>query len=230
MMNQSYELATFSHEINNNLTLIYGQLQYIENTNESLKNDENWHKMKDDFSSLFDLIRQVLSPTDTTSAAVEPQDLIQLFKEIQSSWSYRLNLEHIGFYVHADSPGPYYVYGPKPKLLQMFHNLVSNAVKAIQRKKGAEKAPNITITLNREQGHIVLNLSDTGIGMTKEQQARAFYRGVSFIPQGNGIGLSVVYEIAEELHIRIHMDSAINHGTTFTLVFPSTERVEAMPV
>ncbi len=46
MMNQSYELATFSHEINNNLTLIYGQLQYIENTNESLKNDENWHKMK----------------------------------------------------------------------------------------------------------------------------------------------------------------------------------------
>lgn len=45
----------------------------------------------------------------------------------------------------------------------------------------------ITVHLSKEQGHIVLNLSDTGIGMTTEQQSRAFYRGVSFHPGGNGI-------------------------------------------
>lgn len=230
MMNKSYELATFSHEIKNSLTLIYGQLQYIENTHESLKSDDRWSRMKEDFASLFDLLRQTMSPADTTSAAMEPVDLIDLFKEIQSSWSYQINREHIRFRIQTDSSGPYYVYGAKAKLLQMFHNLVSNAVKAIKRKKGANPAPGITVTLSREQGHIVLNLSDTGIGMTKEQQSRAFYRGVSFIPRGNGIGLSVVHEIAEELHIKIHMDSALNHGTTFTLVFPSTERVEALPV
>ena len=97
MMNKSYELATFSHEIKNSLTLIYGQLQYIENTHESLKSDDRWNRMKEDFASLFDLLRQTMSPADTTSAAMEPVDLIDLFKEIQSSWSYQINREHIRF-------------------------------------------------------------------------------------------------------------------------------------
>lgn len=230
-MNQPYELTTFSHEINNSLTLIYGQLQYIENTKEELKKDEHWKQMKEDFSSLFDLIRQVLTPSaHAASAAMEPQDLIGVFREVRSSWAYRLNRENIGFYIQANPPGPYYVYGSRSKLLQMFHNLISNGVKAIEQKKGPAKSPNITIHLSQEQGHIVLNISDTGIGMTKEQQTRAFYRGVSFLPKGNGIGLSVVHEIAQEMHIKIHMDSAINQGTTFTLVFPAREHTKQRPV
>lgn len=229
-MNEQYELATFSHEINNSLTLIYSQLQYIEKTTETLKANEDWNRMKEDFSSLFDLIRQVLSPSMTTSAAMEPQDLVAIFQEVRSSWSYRLKRDNIDFHILADPSESFYIYGSKSKLLQMFHNLISNAVKAIQRKKETGKSPKITVHLSKEQGHIVLNLSDTGIGMTKEQQARAFYRGVSFIPKGNGIGLSVVNEIADELHAKIHMDSAINHGTTFTLVFPAKEHKEALPV
>lgn len=86
------------------------------------------------------------------------------------------------------------------------------------------RQPHITVHLSKEQGHIVLNLSDTGIGMTPEQQSRAFYRGVSFQPGGNGIGLSIVRKIAHELHIKIHIDSAPNQGTTFTLIFPAYEQ------
>ena len=82
----------------------------------------------------------------------------------------------------------------------------------------------IAATSLEAQGHIVLNLSDTGIGMTPEQQSRAFYRGVSFQPGGNGIGLSIVRKIAHELHIKIHIDSAPNQGTTFTLIFPAYEQ------
>ena len=51
-MNNSQELSTFSHEINNSLTLIYGQIQYIEKTNDILTQNEHWNRMKDDFSSL----------------------------------------------------------------------------------------------------------------------------------------------------------------------------------
>ena len=110
---------------------------------------------------------------------------------------------------------------------QLFHNLISNAVKASNKKKETCRSPHIThitVHLSKEQGHIVLNLSDTGIGMTTEQQSRAFYRGVSFHPGGNGIGLSVVQNIARDLHIKIHIDSAPNQGTTFTLIFPAYEQ------
>ena len=224
-MNDLQELSTFSHEINNSLTLIYGQIQYIEKTNDTLTKNEHWNRMKDDFSSLFDFIHQFLAPADTTSAAaIEPLDLINLISEIRSSWSYYLNKERIRFFIQADQGTSFYVYGAKSRLFQLFHNLISNAVKAIQQKEEINRSPHITVHLSKEQGHIVLNLSDTGIGMTPEQQSRAFYRGVSFQPGGNGIGLSIVRKIAHELHIKIHIDSALNQGTTFTLIFPAYEQ------
>ena len=223
-MNNSQELSTFSHEINNSLTLIYGQIQYIEKTNDILTQNEHWNRMKDDFSSLFDFIHQFLAPEDTTSATIEPLDLINLISELRSSWSYYLHKERIRFFIQADPGTACYVYGAQSKLLQLFHKLISNDLKAIQQKEEINRSPHITVHLSKEQGHIVLNLSDTGIGMTPEQQSRAFYRGVSFQPGGNGIGLSIVRKIAHELHIKIHIDSAPNQGTTFTLIFPAYEQ------
>jgi signal transduction histidine kinase len=163
---------------------------------------------------------------------MEPLDLISVISEIRSSWSYYLHKEQIRFFIQADPGTAFYVYGARSKLFQLFHNLISNAVKAIQQKKETCRSPHIThitVHLSKEQGHIVLNLSDTGIGMTTEQQSRAFYRGVSFHPGGNGIGLSVVQNIARDLHIKIHIDSAPNQGTTFTLIFPAYEQQLSCP-
>ena len=226
-MNDLQELSTFSHEINNSLTLIYGQIQCVEKTYDTLTGNDHWNRMKDDFSSLFDFIHQFLAPAEESSAVMEPLDLISVISEIRSSWSYYLHKEQIRFFIQADPGTAFYVYGARSKLFQLFHNLISNAVKAIQQKKETCRSPHIThitVHLSKEQGHIVLNLSDTGIGMTTEQQSRAFYRGVSFHPGGNGIGLSVVQNIARDLHIKIHIDSAPNQGTTFTLIFPAYEQ------
>ena len=241
-MNDLQELSTFSHEINNSLTLIYGQIQCIEKTYDTLTGNDHWNRMKDDFSSLFDFIHQFLAPAEESSAAIEPLDLISVISEIRSSWSYYLHKEqhvlnlltnHIYLFLFYFLCNViYYVYGARSKLFQLFHNLISNAVKAIQQKKETCRSPHIThitVHLSKEQGHIVLNLSDTGIGMTTEQQSRAFYRGVSFHPGGNGIGLSVVQNIARDLHIKIHIDSAPNQGTTFTLIFPAYEQQLSCP-
>lgn len=219
MKNQN-ELTTFSHELKNSLTLIYSQLQYIEQTHPDLLKDLHWSGVKDDFSSVFDMVRQMLSPVPDASAALEPVDLTALLEEIQYSWSSKFNEYGIVFSVQTEDPAPYYIKGSKTKFIQIFNNLISNGVNAISRKKEPARETLISVHLSREGDFIVCSLSDTGIGMTKEQQARAFYRGVSFVPKGNGIGLSVVSEIARELDISIHMDSALNQGTTFTLIFP----------
>ena len=209
-MNDLQELSTFSHEINNSLTLIYGQIQCIEKTYDTLTRNDHWNRMKDDFSSLFDFIHQFLAPAEESSAAMEPLDLISVISEIRSSWSYYLHKEQIRFFIQADPGTAFYVYGARSKLFQLFHNLISNAVKAIQQKKETCRSPHIThitVHLSKEQGHIVLNLSDTGIG----------------------IGLSVVQNIARNLHIKIHIDSAPNQGTTFTLIFPAYEQQLSCP-
>ena len=169
-MNDLQELSTFSHEINNSLTLIYGQIQCIEKTYDTLTGNDHWNRMKDDFSSLFDFIHQFLAPAEESSAAMEPLDLISVISEIRSSWSYYLHKEQIRFFIQADPGTAFYVYGARSKLFQLFHNLISNAVKAIQQKKETCRSPyitHITVHLSKEQGHIVLNLSDTGIGISE---------------------------------------------------------------
>ena len=114
-MNDLQELSTFSHEINNSLTLIYGQIQCIEKTYDTLTGNDHWNRMKDDFSSLFDFIHQFLAPAEESSAAMEPLDLISVISEIRSSWSYYLHKEQIRFFIQADPGTAFYVYGARSK-------------------------------------------------------------------------------------------------------------------
>ena len=84
MKNQN-KLTTFSHELKNSLTLIYSQIQYIEQTHPELSQDVYWSGMKADFSSVFDMVRQMLSPVSDASATLEPVDLNALLEEIRCS-------------------------------------------------------------------------------------------------------------------------------------------------
>ena len=135
-MNDLQELSTFSHEINNSLTLIYGQIQCIEKTYDTLTGNDHWNRMKDDFSSLFDFIHQFLAPAEESSAAMEPLDLISVISEIRSSWSYYLHKEQIRFFIQAEPRNRVFTFTVQDQnIFQLFHNLISNAVKAIQLKK-----------------------------------------------------------------------------------------------
>ena len=77
-MNDLQELSTFSHEINNSLTLIYGQIQCIEKTYDTLTGNDHWNRMKDDFSSLFDFIHQFLAPAEESVKSVLPGLIISI--------------------------------------------------------------------------------------------------------------------------------------------------------
>lgn len=94
-------------------------------------------------------------------------------------------------------------------------NLVSNAVKY---------APEGDIVLSgrTDNGLVVLEVADSGPGMTTEQQARAperFYRGRDE-PDGFGLGLSIAQQAAEALDGRLELESDAG-GTRARLVLPS---------
>lgn len=82
---------------------------------------------------------------------------------------------------------------------------------------------------------MVLWVRDTGVGMDEETKARClepFYTKKG--ERGTGLGLAMVYGIAQRHHATIEIESAPGHGTTFRLVFPvssgSAEQSAAVPV
>lgn len=85
----------------------------------------------------------------------------------------------------------------------------------------AKYTSNGTISINYFPGQNKLVISDTGIGIDKADLPKIFHSGYSgILNQSSGIGLYIVKQVADMLHIKIVIDSVINQGTTVSLIFP----------
>ena len=96
------------------------------------------------------------------------------------------------------------------------NNLLSNAFKY------TESGQSITVTLKEENGWLLLQVSDTGIGIPINKQGKIFERFYQIESEhvGSGIGLSLVQRLIELHHGRIELDSEENKGSTFSAYLP----------
>jgi len=108
------------------------------------------------------------------------------------------------------------LYGDRQNLSQLVDNLLDNALKYTP-EQGV-----ITVTLRKEDNEVVLDVTDTGIGLSPQFQSRIFerfYRVDKVRSQslgGTGLGLSIVKNIAEKHGGSVGVKSQIGKGSTFT--------------
>ena len=107
------------------------------------------------------------------------------------------------------------------RVSQVLDNLVSNAIK--YSPDGGE----VTVSLRSDDGTVVCSVSDTGMGMSKEDQEEVFtkfFRSQSVrnsaIP-GVGLGLSISKAIVEAHGGQVSLYSEVGRGTTFTFAVPA---------
>jgi PAS domain S-box-containing protein len=114
-------------------------------------------------------------------------------------------------------------YGNAGKLQQVFTNLILNARDAIP-----DGGRIVVATGTAEDGSLVAEISDTGIGIAPENVAKIYdpFFTTKGVGQGTGLGLAVSYGIVQEHAGRISVESMPGHGTTFRITLP-TVRVRA---
>jgi two-component system OmpR family sensor kinase len=97
------------------------------------------------------------------------------------------------------------LYIDKNKLIRLIDNLISNAIKY------TNKNTNIDIIINKNSFKII----DQGDGMTKDEISKIFQRYTRFNNNmgGFGIGYNIIYNIVQEYHLDIKIDSKLKEGT-----------------
>ena len=124
---------------------------------------------------------------------------------------YRPLLERGGVELHLHIEGTYPVYGNPQELTQVVFNLVQNARDHTERGS-------VTVSAARENGSIIVTVSDTGPGIAPEVLAHIFEQGVKGANGGAGIGLAVCKDIMDAHGGTITV--ANSNGTVVTLTLP----------
>ena len=114
------------------------------------------------------------------------------------------------------------------RLEQVFINLVSNAIDAMDQKScgaGTEDTlKQLSIKSFGKDGQVAVHVTDTGTGMSEEVKNKIFepFFTTKKVGKGTGLGVSISYGIVKDYGGSIDIESEIGQGTTFKLTFPAT--------
>ena len=213
--------ANVSHELKTPLTSISG---YAEIMKSGLVNYEDMivfsERIYKEASRMITLVDDIikLSKLDENSVEVEREevDLYEMSQDIVE----RLVMSARKRNVHVELSGePVVYFGVRQMLDEMIFNLCENAIKY--------NVPKGKVNLwvgNTPQGIKVI-VTDTGIGIPKDQQERVFERfyrvdkSHSKETGGTGLGLSIVKHAAICHHAQIKVESEVGKGTKMEVIF-----------
>jgi signal transduction histidine kinase len=222
-------LASMSHELRTPLNAIIGFSQVLHEQYFGSLNDKQAEYVADIVDSgrhLLSLINDILDLSKVEAGKMELEisgvkilDLLQnsLVMIKEKALAHSLNLE---VQIAEDIQGLEIV-ADERRLKQVMFNLLSNATKFTP-DGGA-----IKVEARKEGKELIISVSDTGIGMTPQEQKRlfeAFYQasgGLKDKTPGTGLGLAITKSIVEKHGGRIWLESeGSNKGSRFTFTLP----------
>lgn len=117
------------------------------------------------------------------------------------------------------------------RLCQVFLNLLLNAAQAIPEGEPPERHEIAVRIRAKEPGQVVVEVRDTGAGMTPEVLSRVFdpFFTTKPIGEGTGLGLSICHGIIESMGGTISVESTLSKGSTFRVVLRAMEVEEDIP-
>lgn len=216
-------LATMSHEFRTPLNAILGFTQLMQmDATIAAGPQAKLQLMRDSGLHLLDLINDVLDMASIEAGKVSLKptavDLRALLDMASDSVRLRAEQKHLAFGLEVDTRLPHRVMVDGQRLRQVLLNLLSNAVKFTD--AGSVRLSARVVEQDAAQARLLFAVTDTGIGMTPDQQARLFqaFEQVSDDARhlgGTGLGLSISQQLVRLMGGQILVQSAAAQGSRF---------------
>jgi signal transduction histidine kinase/CheY-like chemotaxis protein len=220
-------LSNMSHEMRTPMNAIIGMTTIAKNATDTERKDYALNKIEGAAVHLLSVINDVLdiSKIEANKLEFSPIEfnIEKMLQKIVKIIKFRMDEKHQKFTLNVDKNIPRFVIGDDHRLSQVIMNLLSNAVKFSPDHGGIC----LDVTLLGENDGICelrVSVSDNGIGISAEQQAKLFCAfeqadsGISREFGGTGLGLFISKHIVELMGGRIWVESEIGKGSMFIFI------------
>ncbi|HEX7035005.1 MAG TPA: ATP-binding protein [Pseudomonadales bacterium] len=223
-------LANMSHEIRTPMNAIVGFSKLALDTPLDRKQHEYLTSIRNAAESLLALVNDILdfSKIEAGKLVLEqrPFTLAETLGEVERLFRTELRRRKLAFYVddhtreHPNFPEDGMLVGDAMRLHQVLVNLVGNAVKFTE--AGEIRLSVKVHTWVPPDVVLAIAVSDTGIGISEEQQERlfeSFEQAESSTTRrfgGTGLGLTICKRLVQVMGGEIHLESELGRGSTFT--------------
>jgi two-component system, NtrC family, sensor histidine kinase HydH len=208
-----------AHEIRNPLSTLQLNLQLLA---EDLQNPESprerralqrVERLHHEVQRLHGVLENFLRFARIQDLELHPADLNEIVEELRDFYEPHAATKSIVIRTHLADDLPRVMLEPD-LFKQALLNLVLNAEHAMP--SGGE----LILTTRRDGQGVVLEVTDTGVGMTDEVRARIFDAFFSTRPEGSGLGLPTTRKIIDGHRGTIHVQSEPGKGSRFTILLP----------
>ncbi len=222
-------IARMSHELRTPLNGILGFSEYLQTSAESAENREFATTINQAGKHLLNLVNTTLDLAKIEAGHMEiigkPEALEPIVRQVATLQ--RSFAEGKGLLLVTDLwPNlPAQIICDSTKLIQVLNNLVHNAIKFTENGS-------VTLRVQPDGGRLLFSVTDTGPGISTEQQSQLFERfhqlDATFNTrshEGTGLGLSLAKQLVELMGGNIWIESRVGHGASFLFTLPLRRRV-----
>lgn len=217
-------LQLISHEIRTPVNVIVNYLELIK--------DEIHDKMDDEIESYFDIINdenmRLIRTIDLIVTMAELQndsyeksetnfDVVKTVNKVVSRYENSAKRKGLDLKYHSEVNSQF-ILGDDYTIEHVFNNIIDNAIKFTPAGK-------IDVSVIETHDRLVVKISDTGIGISKDFQSKMFdlfsqeEQGSDRKFEGNGLGLALVKKACELNNVQLDFNSIKDNGTVFEIRF-----------